>query len=193
MNIWQPYKDFYSLPKSDPAPLVGDIAYRFAVATVGYVLGIILALSIATGAWAADMHGPHAGHPEDLKMHEVFYKTWKMPNIRDNGARTTSCCNDEDCYATPIKARGGHFYALRREDQRWVEIPDNKLEQNYMDTDGRESPDGRSHVCQAKPAWMYDGYGYSAAAPINTEPVDKDAFIIALDGVIYCATLGGAT
>jgi hypothetical protein len=87
-------------------------------------------------------------HPaKDAALHEQFYSKWNMPN---NGhERTSSCCNKHDCYPTPIKQVDGQYYALRREDQKWIPFPASKLEQNQ--TDERESPDHQSHACIPPP------------------------------------------
>lgn len=153
---------------------------------IGYLIGV------AGQCHAAE---PHHNHPQDLPLHEAFYQFWKMPDIRSSGVRTTSCCSKEDCYPTEIKLRGKFYYALRREDNRWVQIPDRKLEQNYMRTradDGQESPDGQSHVCMSKPAWGYDGYVYgdNSSPKPPAGPSNPDDFEIANDSSVYCATIG---
>lgn len=58
----------------------------------------------------------------------------------------SSCCNKMDCYPTEARFRGGKWYALRREDHRWIVVPPAKIELN------RDSPDGRNHLCAPPPA-----------------------------------------
>jgi hypothetical protein len=121
--------------------------------------------------WGKSVYGPittlppgvwliqHEGHAQDLPLHDTFYSTWLMPNGHDE--RKYSCCNEKDCYPTPIQLKDGKYYARRREDGEWIEIPEGKLEQNQDDP--RESPDYQSHACIAPPH---------------------------LGHVVYCATLG---
>lgn len=120
-----------------------------------------LITTLPRGVWMVQ-HQPHQGHPEDMAMHEKFYSTWNMPNY--GRPRLSSCCNKNDCYATPIRQVDGKYYARRREDGMWLLIPPNKLEQ--LQPDERESPDGQSHACIAPP---YAG------------------------NAVYCATLGTGT
>src|SRR5690348_11003031 len=94
-------------------------------------------------AQAQERHHP----PQDMELHNTFYSTWMIPN---NGAvRSKSCCNNIDCYPTEVHRVGDHWFAKRREDGKWILIPDDKIEQNQPDP--RESPDGRSHVCMSSP------------------------------------------
>ena len=98
-------------------------------------------------------------HPvEDAPIHEKFYKNWMKPDKPDQ-----SCCNLSDCYPTEIKISHGSLYARRREDGRWLFIPESKIERH------RDNPDGRSHMCAPPPSLLNDG------------------------GVVYCFTLGGGT
>jgi hypothetical protein len=73
-----------------------------------------------------------------------FYSTWFKPD-----KPTESCCNKVDFYPTQVKFEHGQWHALRREDQAWLPIPPEKIEQN------RDSPDGRSHVCAPSPKSSY--------------------------------------
>lgn len=82
----------------------------------------------------------HRHPPQDLAIHEQFYSTWFMPD-----QPTRSCCNKQDCYPTEAKFEGGRWYAQRREDLKWMLVPPEKMERN------RDNPDGRSHVCMARP------------------------------------------
>jgi hypothetical protein len=112
----------------------------------GIVFGT-LAFALFAVATQAQEHSHHSHPPRDAEVHEMFYVTWNVPN---NGQpRERSCCNKHDCYPTQIKEVGSTYFALRREDQRWVPIPHSKIEHNQPDP--RESPDGRNHVCMAPP------------------------------------------
>lgn len=104
------------------------------------IVGILLWIFVICGAKA---DGPHAEHPEDISLHEKFYSTWFMP---DNPAR--SCCNKADCYPTEARFHKGHWQARRREDGKWLFIPERKIEQR------RDNPDGRNHLCAPPPTAM---------------------------------------
>jgi hypothetical protein len=129
-------------------------------------LGAIgLAGGVVSKALGQEMHHNHP--PQDAGIHNDFYEKWLRPNTRlEDGKRdpTRNCCNKEDCYPTEVKKIGPKQYAaLHRETGDWVTIPDNVLEQNYMDgryglfdyEDGVESPDGRSHACITKYKHVY--------------------------------------
>lgn len=129
-----------------------------AAATVIIVLGLMIAgiIVLSTSSWGQE-------HSHKGTVGE-FYARWMQPPLRE-----VSCCNHEDCYATPIKLVDGRYYALRREDQRWLLIPPGKLEQQQQsDENILNAPDGRSHACIPKPP---------AADQHDPETV-------------YCATLG---
>ena len=61
----------------------------------------------------------------------------------DNPSR--SCCNKADCYPTEVKFQHGQWYALRREDRKYIPVPWQKVELN------RDNPDGRNHLCAPPP------------------------------------------
>jgi hypothetical protein len=79
-----------------------------------------------------------AGHPQkDQAIHEKFYNTWMMP---DNPV--VSCCHDKDCAPAESYWLNGHWMARKVDDAGdFTAIPDQKVEQ------GRDTPDGRSHLC----------------------------------------------
>jgi hypothetical protein len=89
------------------------------------------------GAALPPRHHP----PQDLKLHEKFYSTWRMPDHPNQ-----SCCNMADCYPTEIKSVGGQIYARRREDGKFILVPAEKIEHN------RDNPDGRNHLCAPPPS-----------------------------------------
>lgn len=101
---------------------------------------LILLLSVAPAIAQEHRHHPVA----DMPLHERFYKTWNMP---DQPAK--SCCSSADCYPTEVRYRAGHWQAKRREDGKWLWIPDAKVEQH------RDNPDGRSHLCAPPPNASY--------------------------------------
>jgi hypothetical protein len=82
----------------------------------------------------------HRHPPQDVQLHEKFYSNWYRPDMPSQ-----SCCNKQDCYPTQFKRIGGTWFALRREDQKWIRVPFEKFERN------RESPDGQAHVCMQPP------------------------------------------
>lgn len=110
------------------------------------ILMLAILLALIPRAWAEDHQHHHP--PQDAQLHDRFYSTWYMPN--GGMPRNSSCCNLKDCYPTTIKKVGDVYFARRREDGAWIPIPTSKIEQNQSDP--RESPDGRSHVCMAAPS-----------------------------------------
>jgi hypothetical protein len=105
-------------------------------------------------ALAEERHHP----PEHMQLHEKFYSTWYMPD-----EPTRSCCNRADCYPTQVKFHEGQWWAMRREDGKYIPIPWKKVEVN------RNNPDGRNHLCAPPP---------SPHHPPNA---------------VYCFALGGGT
>lgn len=90
-------------------------------------------------------------HPaQDADIHHKFYSTWQMP---DN--RNVSCCHDEDCFPSQSKFSDGSWYARKSDDDEWIKIPKNKIEQD------RDSPDGRSHLCGRKYTFMGAGQNFT--------------------------------
>lgn len=89
--------------------------------------------------WAAFSFPAH-GHDQ--------YSTWKIPGT------ARSCCDDRDCYATESKNVGGTWYALRREDKRWLAVPPEAIL-----TDGA-TPDGNAHLCAPAPLTEDDNRVY---------------------------------
>jgi hypothetical protein len=87
----------------------------------------------------------HRHHPPlDMELHEKFYSTWFMPD-----EPSKSCCNMADCYPTQVKYHDGQWWALRREDQKYIPVPWKKVEIN------RSNPDGRNHLCAPPPSSNY--------------------------------------
>ena len=123
--------------------------------TCKWLLGHALSLCVVCGANAqtyVEQRGSlwkiqHEGHPQDLLLHDKFYSTWNQPN--NGNRRRVSCCNNQDCYPTNIVLKEGKWWAQRREDLKWIMIPDGKLEHNQPDP--RESPDHQSHACISPP------------------------------------------
>ncbi len=117
---------------------------RAAELALPFLLGFCL-MWLAGGA----VYGQgHQHPPQDQAIHERFYSNWMIPN--DGSRRIHSCCNKQDCYPTRVrKGIGGGWEFERREDGAWIRIPDSLIEQNQSDP--RESPDDRSHVCAQPP------------------------------------------
>lgn len=104
-------------------------------------LCVILLLAILGGflmgkAWGQDIHH-HEGQSEAV---DLFYSTWTRPPNR-----TVSCCNRLDCYQTTVKRLGNVTLARQRETGEYIQIPEDRIEQNYYDA--RVSPDGHAHLC----------------------------------------------
>jgi hypothetical protein len=111
-----------------------------------YIIAIAAWL-FALAAWRQALSQEHHHPPQDAAMHDRFYSSWLIPN--GGQQRKSSCCDRKDCYRTQGKFHAGQWWALRREDQNWVLLPNNKLEHNQPDP--RESPDGQTHVCMSPP------------------------------------------
>jgi hypothetical protein len=79
------------------------------------------------------------------------------------GNPSVSCGNEADCYPTELKYVDGNIYAKRREDERFILIPPQKVERSG------DNPDGRNHLC--------------APLPNGHHPADT----------VFSFTLGGAT
>lgn len=97
----------------------------------------------------------HGHHPaKDMALHEQFYSKWERPNLRrPDGSRHSSCCNNEDCFPTPVRQRGSVYEALSRDKTHWVQVPPHLLEENQPDP--VESPDGQSHACIGSMDYVY--------------------------------------
>jgi hypothetical protein len=94
---------------------------------------------------AATVAAQERHHPsQDMELHERFYSNWFMPD-----EPSKSCCNKADCYPTQVKYQDGQWWALRREDGRYIPIPWKKVEVN------RNNPDGRNHLCAPPPSSHY--------------------------------------
>ena len=76
-----------------------------------------------------------------MPLHEKFYSTWFMPDEPHK-----SCCNNADCYPTRVQFHDGQWWAMRREDGKYIPIPWKKVEIN------RNNPDGRNHLCAPPPS-----------------------------------------
>ncbi len=107
---------------------------------------IALVATVSAFLWIGDLvvkkaqAQEHQHQPADRAIHDEFYSKWMMPDNRD-----LPCCNLKDCYPTRVRHENGVWWALRREDKRWVKIPPHKVEEELS------SPDGRSHLCAAPP------------------------------------------
>lgn len=99
-------------------------------------LALMFALGMCAGAVAQDLGHP----PEHVELHEKFYSTWMRPD-----APNMSCCNLKDCYPTAARYENGRWQAQRREDGKWLTVPDSKIERH------RDMPDGRAHLCAPTP------------------------------------------
>jgi hypothetical protein len=87
---------------------------------------------------AAFADEPHQHRPQDLSLHEKFYKTWMMP---DN--RAISCCNEQDCAPAEARQKPDGSWEARQEGDtgNFTPVPPKKVEYD------RDSPDGRNHLC----------------------------------------------
>lgn len=90
---------------------------------------VLFHFALIGGALAAPGHEHHSAAGR-------FYSTWMIPD-----APHVSCCNDEDCAPAASKFENGSWWARWSDEDPWLEVPANKVEQD------RETPDGRSHLC----------------------------------------------
>lgn len=122
----------------DPRPVDRRaVAWEAAILVVGL---LIVFFGYVTPAKSQTHHHP----PQHAQLHERFYSTWMRP---DN--RAISCCNLVDCYPTTVRKVGDVYHARRREDGKWLPVPDRVIEQ--YQSDARESPDGQTHMCAPPP------------------------------------------
>ncbi len=113
--------------------------YRIGMA----VLIVLCGLLLATAAVRAQEHD-HAA----LGAAGEFYSKWSRPkgNFSGIGHRTQSCCNRSDCFPVAETRMDRGRYIVRPEGSMlWYRVDPAIIESNQ--TDPRESPDGRSHVC----------------------------------------------
>jgi hypothetical protein len=99
-------------------------------------------LALAMMAWPAVAQHHHPA--EHAELHERFYSTWNRPD-----APHVSCCDRKDCYPTAARQVNGKWQAQRREDGRWLNVPEAKVERN------REMPNSRAHLCAPAPTIMF--------------------------------------
>lgn len=92
---------------------------------------------IAAMPTIAQQHSHPAG--EEATLHEEFYLSWKRKHI-DLFPTVKGCCSGGDCYQTLAEYRQGQWFALRREDKKWIPIPERKV-------DYGASPNGRALLC----------------------------------------------
>lgn len=113
---------------------------KHAKVAIHFLAFVAVLIIRASNAIAQEHQHPAA----DMPIHEKFYSTWYMPD-----QPTKSCCNKADCYPTEVRISGGRIQAKRREDGKWLTIPEAKIERN------RDNPDGRNHLCAPMPSQAY--------------------------------------
>jgi len=101
---------------------------------------LIALLALTTAALAQHQHPTEIITGATAK----FYDTWFRPD-----APGISCCNKQDCYATPSRHRNGRLQAIHRESGDWIDVPPEKVEVN------RDSPDGLSHLCASAAKFVF--------------------------------------
>ena len=109
-----------------------------------WLVGLIF---LATPIAAQDIHHHEGMSPEV----DRFYSTWLQPN--EGRQRYYGCCSRLDCYPTDAQFRGGHWWARHRETGNWIIVPSHKVEHDQPD--GRDSPDGRTHMCASPTGVVY--------------------------------------
>jgi hypothetical protein len=123
---------------------------------------MVLAVLSTSPAIAQTNHPPSQGYgatshpPQDQAIHERFYQSWMMP---DNPV--VSCCSLRDCAPAETYWLNGHWMARKVGDTgSFTPIPPQKVEQ------GRDTPDGRSHLCGSRglPSGDFTVYCFIAGA-----------------------------
>lgn len=100
------------------------------------MLKVALAL-LFFGIVAVNAQDHNRHRPQDMDLHNKFYRTWMMP---DN--RAISCCHEEDCRPAEAHIKNGQWYARQDGDEgNFTAVPAAKVERE------RDSPDGRNHLC----------------------------------------------
>ena len=134
--------------ESDLGPIIGPIApqprsaFRHTpmksmrlervVEKIIDVVGIVIIIGVLVAVFLGFMQYA-------VRAHEN-YNGWRQPGT---GA---SCCSGVDCYPTTARFRYGSWYALRREDRKWLRVPSHLILSN-------QSPiDGNAHICAPPPA-----------------------------------------
>lgn len=103
----------------------------------------MLALCIMVAPVAAQEIHHHEGMSPEV---DRFYSTWERPDVP--GA---SCCSHYDCAPATTRMVNGRWMAKRDRDTDWHYVSPEKIET------GRDSPDGRSHLCAS---WLPNGPVY---------------------------------
>jgi hypothetical protein len=112
------------------------------------ITGVVI-LALAVASLVAAFAQEHGHRPQDMALHNSFYRTWMMP---DN--RAISCCHEEDCRPAEAYQKDGVWYARQDGDKGdFTPVPPEKVEQD------RDSPDGRSHLCGRR--YGFDGSRFS--------------------------------
>lgn len=110
----------------------------------------ILALCLLVLASSVAAQDGHRHPQSDLEAHKSFYWYLTRPDIP--AAPRGSCCSDGDCYATPARIQDGRWWALRREDRQWIEIPEYRVVTRPDELARR--PDHQATLC-AVPTFIY--------------------------------------
>lgn len=111
---------------------------------------MLIATGLLAGAFLLVLSGVAAAHD--------IYRDWRSP--KSGG----SCCSGGetgDCYVAPARFENGQWYAQRREDNRWLAIPDNVILK-----DGATA-DGNAHLCAPAPLAEEDTRVYCFRPPLN--------------------------
>ena len=86
------------------------------------------------------------------EVNGVDYSHWMMPDQRDNtGKRVYSCCNSVDCAPRQTRYKDGGWQVLF--ENRWIKVPDQKVETNYSDE--WDPGDHMGHACISKLGNVY--------------------------------------
>jgi hypothetical protein len=101
---------------------------------------LLLLLLLITPAAAHDHNG-------------IDYSKWRMPSPDPTKHRWASCCNSTDCAPARTRFKDGHWEVFWEEGNRWLPVPDQKVETNY--DDAWDPKDNLGHACISKSGNVY--------------------------------------
>lgn len=118
---------------------------------LGFLAMMVLAMLIGLGIGLASRGNAHdasmAADPEQARVFQ-FYSTWMRPKGLYAGMihRSQSCCRSTDCFpVAETRMEHGQYLVRPESSPTFYRVPSSIVESEQSDP--RESPDGRSHVC----------------------------------------------
>jgi hypothetical protein len=85
--------------------------------------------------------------PSFAHVHNAIdYSKWLMPDVRTtDGKRQGSCCNSIDCAPRPSRFKDGGWQVFWAEGNKWLKVPDQKVENGLSDE--WDPKDNMGHAC----------------------------------------------